>query len=98
MNVDFKSILSFLNGQRQSGTTTLLKTISKGSKVWVLVANEREVAQFGKDTAISVLGLSSGRTHEPRPILMDNHTIGMMCHWHLEKVDELSEIIRQKDY
>lgn len=71
------SIRDFFLFNRRSGTTTLINKIAEKENIWILVANNDEVKLFPKhgDKVISILDLDDLHLMEPRPILVDNHTI-----------------------
>ena len=73
----FKSIYDYMISQRRSGTTTLIKEVSKTNDVNVLVRTMQFGAEFGK-SAVSIHEIANGHTQDgttPKPVLIDNSTM-----------------------
>ncbi len=73
-----KNMFRFLIEQRQSGTTTLLKTIAANNDVWVLVPDQQTKGQFnGSAITLDELDRMGSKSH--KPILVDNYTMIKLC-------------------
>lgn len=71
----FKEIYGFLISMRQTGTSALIRKISKKYDIYVLVPNEKSKESFG-DSAISFNDLKNNYRGLPsKPVLADNQTL-----------------------
>ena len=94
----FSNLLSFMQEQRRSGTSTLLKKIAKENDVWILVPTEKEKDMFdGKGITFLDIENNKIKGQKPKPILVDNYTLIKLSEQALLEFSELRNKINSRN-
>ncbi len=91
-----RNICEFFLSQRQSGTTTLLKSVAANNDVWVLVPNAEMKREFGAQ-GISFDDLERMDRKAKKPILIDNYTMLKVCDEFKINIKELETLVMDRD-
>jgi hypothetical protein len=93
-----KNLYSFFLKNRRSGTTTLIQKIASKYDVYVIVPNSQSKENFGK-SGITFNDLSTDKFNglEPKPILVDNHTMLEILNYFDDRINELKNEINDRD-
>ena len=90
------NIYDFFVSSRRSGTTTLIKKIASENDVWVLVLNQEHKKEFG-EKAISIEYLKDTKGRNPKPILIDNHTLIKLAEYSIIEIQSLDLEIEKRN-
>lgn len=86
--------LAFLISHRRSGTTTLIEKIAEEHDCHVLVPY---MSEKRKPYHVSLMELKAMAGEKPKPILVDNHTLLVICEEVLREHHTLANIIKAND-
>lgn len=91
-----RNIMVLMSQNRRSGTSTLIKNISKEHKVLIVVAHLIEKNDFG-ETAVSLSEIRNmgSITATKTPVLFDNHAVMVLAELALREIINLQEKVSE---
>lgn len=93
-----QNLVNFIIKSRASGTTTLIKKISKKNDVWIIVPTwDDKVHTFGNaENVLTLYDLDGRKDIDKKPILFDNYTVRYLCEEFIDMLQILEQTKEEK--